>query len=374
MATVFLGIIGCDEEEDDDITDSDITINEDITTPTTWEADKTWIVSGNIMVHSDLTIEPGTTVYFKEGASLYVGAQEYGSILAVGEEDNPIIFTSASTNPGQGDWGQVHFGTNNSSTRTNLAYCQFKYGGYDECGMVELYETQIKMNNCTLSHAAYNGLIVGTEAKFISFSNNIISNCGTHPVKIDINAVHTIDTTCEITGTNSYGIEITESEIHGIYTWYPHESPYYVPYGIWIDASSNPAELTLKPGCILKMGPNMGINVGNYSYAKFIANGTLNNPITITSSAASPSAGDWSYIWFGTHTSQGTMLNYCNISYGGSEYDNGMIVLTETDNVSITNCNISYSDAHGIYLYLSNPTLLDNIFSNITRENIWIEE
>ena len=118
----------------------------------------------------------------------------------------------------------------------------------------------------------------------------------------------------------------------------------------------------------------MGINVGNYSYAKFIANGTLNNPITITSSAASPSAGDWSYIWFGTHTSQGTMLNYCNISYGGSEYDNGMIVLTETDNVSITNCNISYSDAHGIYLYLSNPTLLDNIFSNITRENIWIEE
>jgi hypothetical protein len=85
-------------------------VTQDITTNTTWTADKTYTLKGFIHVANGatLTIQPGTKIvgdFNTLGSSLFIlrGAK----INAVGTADNPIVFTS-SRPAGQrqpGDWG-----------------------------------------------------------------------------------------------------------------------------------------------------------------------------------------------------------------------------------------------------------------------------
>jgi hypothetical protein len=87
-----------------------VDVTQDITTNTTWTADKTYTLKGFIHVANGatLTIQPGTKImgdFNTLGSSLFVlrGAK----INAVGTADNPIVFTSSRA-PGQrqpGDWG-----------------------------------------------------------------------------------------------------------------------------------------------------------------------------------------------------------------------------------------------------------------------------
>lgn len=60
-------------------------------TPTTWTADKTWVVEGQVNVFADLTVEPGTTVRCgKYGRIEVLG----GKLSAAGTSENPIRFLS----------------------------------------------------------------------------------------------------------------------------------------------------------------------------------------------------------------------------------------------------------------------------------------
>lgn len=62
-----------------------------------------------------LTIEPGVELRFGQGGvftiqQLAVDLPSTGALVAVGTEDAPIVFTSASESPNAGDWLGVHFG------------------------------------------------------------------------------------------------------------------------------------------------------------------------------------------------------------------------------------------------------------------------
>jgi len=87
------------------------TVSGDITSDTTWTADKNWLMEGTIRVKSGatLTIEAGTTVYGEKASLGTLVIQQGGKIDAVGTADEPIVFTSELP-PGQrgaGDWGGV---------------------------------------------------------------------------------------------------------------------------------------------------------------------------------------------------------------------------------------------------------------------------
>jgi hypothetical protein len=88
----------------------ELEVTGDITTNTTWTADKTYLVKGFVHVtnNATLTIQAGTTVkgdYATEGSSLFIlrGAK----IQAVGTEQLPIVFTSSRPvgSRAPGDWG-----------------------------------------------------------------------------------------------------------------------------------------------------------------------------------------------------------------------------------------------------------------------------
>ena len=94
---------------------SEIEITGDITTNTTWTADKTYLLNGfvHVMDGATLTIEEGTTIYGKIGTKASLIVRKGGKLNAIGTATSPIVFTSEYTKPGSlqepaaGDWGGI---------------------------------------------------------------------------------------------------------------------------------------------------------------------------------------------------------------------------------------------------------------------------
>ncbi|MCX6639415.1 MAG: hypothetical protein NTW14_02880 [bacterium] len=84
---------------------------------------------------SNLTIEVGVKVLLGEGVSLII----QGDIIAIGTAENPIIFTSANSQPAPGQWGNLRFVTADTTLSydeqgnyikgSRLEYCIVEYGG-----------------------------------------------------------------------------------------------------------------------------------------------------------------------------------------------------------------------------------------------------
>jgi hypothetical protein len=84
------------------------------------EADVSWNVAsspyevvGDVIVRNDatLTIEPGVQIRFSPGTKLSVGTGSLGggTLVADGEQGNPISFTSRQGSPSPGDWVGISF-------------------------------------------------------------------------------------------------------------------------------------------------------------------------------------------------------------------------------------------------------------------------
>ncbi|MCK5822494.1 MAG: hypothetical protein KAG95_00720, partial [Bacteroidales bacterium] len=105
----------------------------------------------------------------------------------------------------------------------------------------------------------------------------------------------------------------TVTENITVNTTWKSSNTYIVDGNISVDG----ATLTIEPGTVIKFKENSELDIGySSSGSSLIANGTSDNPITFTSVADNPSAGDWDYIYFGDGATNSSM-SYCNISYGG---------------------------------------------------------
>lgn len=361
----------CDDEENTNH-GNNVIVDSDIDIATIWTSDKIWIVNAGIFVNADLTIEAGTVIKFRQNGSLNIGAGQYGSLLAIGTSEKPILFTSNAVNPAAGDWSTLYFGENNSSSQSSLSYCIIEYGGGDDDGMLGISGSAIKMNYCTLRHSAHQAINLDIDGEFVSCENNSISSSSGHPIVAYSTSVHTLGSTNQISAENGYGISIVGHDLMESVTWNKQDVPYILNEGLFIEYDQHTPELELAPGCTILFAANQRMVVGAYSYGKLVANGTPELPIIFGSAAGTPSAGDWSYIDFGEHTVAGTIMNHCYISYGGNDSDYGMINVMYTSNLTITNCTVSHSEAHGIYLEQSNPVMSANTFENIAGEDIFI--
>lgn len=84
-----------------------VLVTDVIAQPTTWTADKVWVLQDFIPVTSSgtLTIEAGTTILGEKGSALVV--EQGGKIIARGTRAKPIVFSSAQVvgRRRAGDWG-----------------------------------------------------------------------------------------------------------------------------------------------------------------------------------------------------------------------------------------------------------------------------
>ncbi len=118
------------------------------TKDSTWVADIQYLLSGRVLIgdgdkETTLTIEPGTVVMgnarLQDGAALII--QRNSKIMAQGEKDNPIVFTSSKKkgerNPG--DWGGIVINGNAPINLCEESDCESEgegqtgmYGGTDK--------------------------------------------------------------------------------------------------------------------------------------------------------------------------------------------------------------------------------------------------
>ncbi len=109
------GLTACGGDDNDkapvvqDGGSSAIEVTADVTTSTTWTADKTYTLRKHVFVRdgATLTIEPGTVIQGSRGSSLVVTST--GKVNAAGTAAAPIVFTSAQPAGyrAPGDWGGV---------------------------------------------------------------------------------------------------------------------------------------------------------------------------------------------------------------------------------------------------------------------------
>jgi len=84
-----------------------VTISTDITSNTTWTADKEYTLQGFIYVTNcaTLTIQPGTVIKGDKGSKGALIVTRCAKLIADGTKDNPILFTTNDPNPSYGSWG-----------------------------------------------------------------------------------------------------------------------------------------------------------------------------------------------------------------------------------------------------------------------------
>jgi len=333
-----------------------------VTRAATWSSIGAPYVIANeqyIQVDADLTIAAGTTVLFEPHSMLEVGYSEYASLKAVGTAQAPITFTSASANPQPGDWYGIQFYSKNSSTTSELTFCTIEYAGTQSYPALFIGDTQVKLNDCTVAKGQYYGVEVDGNAKFTQCMRNTIKEFGNHPMRVDVNAVYTIDASNTILSDGNFGVYIPNYDLTGTVTWNKHEVPYFVEFIRF----NNNAVLTIAPGTTVKFMAEGYFEVGYDAYGKLIAEGTANDPITFTSAASSPSAGDWGGLQFYSQTSAGTKLNNCLVAYAGYPgYDTGAIYINECGSaISLANTQIAHSNACDVYVYYSATPAMVNV-------------
>lgn len=97
-----------------------IEIYSDITTNQIWTADNIYYVTAYVNVQALLVIEPGTVIYFAwDYGSLFVN--NGGTLISVGEPDNPITYTS-DIEYGWGDYYCAIFVEETASPSTRIVY------------------------------------------------------------------------------------------------------------------------------------------------------------------------------------------------------------------------------------------------------------
>ena len=148
--------------------DGTIEVSSDITTNQIWTAGNTYYITADISVQALLVIEPGTTVMFSSGTSMYVN--NGGTLISAGTPDNPIIYTSDSLDPWYGDYYAAIVVEETASASTKITYNYIEYAEIGIWVMNNRLDSPIE-NNYLYSNS-YGILEYGTEHTDIY--NNLI--------------------------------------------------------------------------------------------------------------------------------------------------------------------------------------------------------
>lgn len=164
-------------------------VDSDIIDNTVWDTDTVRLMTVvNVHKNATLTISPGTRI---EGSKEFAWTRlhVYGKIIAVGTDDQPIIFDIEANDSQAQSWRGIRFNPNDSSINildTSLfQFCTFKntssslsgnyqYGGTIYCGL----NYNVKFSNCTFQTgtAKYGGFIYSGDSSYLSIEKSSFIN------------------------------------------------------------------------------------------------------------------------------------------------------------------------------------------------------
>lgn len=346
-----------------------IVINENITEDTVWEDvfedDRPdYHVTGNIDVAAVLTVMPGVIVEVDQGLGIEITSN--GVLIADGASDNHITFTSSNT-AGNVKWQGLYIVSGDQ--RNALNNVSVEYGGSDD--YIYVYNSineyvpanvslgdnaKISITNSSIAESSGAGIVASPNAEILSFGNVEVTNNDSYAVLVHPNVIEVFDNTSSFSGNGTNGVVFYQGELTNgsESTWAPlAEGIAY--YGLGELTVSN--LLTIDAGVEIQMEQELFISIS--SDGGFIANGTVNDPITFTAINASNGLR-----WGGLYVNSGdsrNILNNVNIAYGGGKragyiydginaYVEANVYIDENAVLNIENTTISNSTSYGLVI------------------------
>lgn len=342
-----------------------------------------YIIANNVEVNANLTIKPGVTLMFKNGAGLQVNSS--GSLTAIGASGNVVLFTSESGK--RSAWNGIAVLSN--SAKNILSYCKIEHGGAaGKYGMGDVVvggdgkAAQVEITNCEITASGTDGIVLAEGSRLNGFSGNKIHTNTGFPVSMHITDAGLIN------DLNTYvnnGKEFIKVEGNGLQvitkaiTLKKLKESFLITGSIVAGNNFNVAA-----GSRIYMDNNAEIIIdGVAGSGSFSAVGSANSPISIA--AIYNGTGIWNNIRFRSSDSNNNRIEYCTISGGGatgSSLAEGMISVVNdqngSSNIIIRHSTIINSAALGIYIESANSAynsdiISGNTFSNNVKGNVHFE-
>ena len=141
-------------------------------------------------------------------------------------------------------------------------------------------------------------------------------------------------------------------------------SPYLVTGNLRVNQG---VQLTIKPGVLVRFDAGLALRVEG----TLVARGTASQPITFTSSAGAPTAGDWGYIHFTDASADaafdanwnytgGSIMEYAIVEYGGGLSGAPAALRLESAAPYIRNATIRNNARRGLYVSGASPRIIGN--------------
>lgn len=333
-----------------------------------------YLVTGDVNVLAELTIEPGVIIHFTEGKTMSISSA--GVIKAEGTAADSIVMTS-SNKAGEVLWKGLYIASPSALNKlkyVDLSYAgssNFNFTGDDYKAGVGVESTgNISIENSSFSNNDGYAVYVDDQGGQLNvFENNAISD-NENGVAIWAEEVSDINGTSLINNNQIADVEIFSSSLEEstTATWnaLQNGAAYTVSGGITING-----DLTLSPGVNLEMDEDVQLTVNG----SLIADGTSDNRITLTSKSADQGIL-WKSLYFASSDSR-NKLNYVDVSFAG----NSNINFTGTDykaavgieangKVSVTNSTLNDNDGYALYMD-DQGGQLEDFFDNSFARNEW---
>ena len=337
-----------------------------------------YTIANNIQVNANLTIKPGVTVAFKDGAGIQVNEQ--GSLTAIGANGNVILFTSATDK--RSGWKGITI--LNSNARNVISYCRVEQGGAansfgtgniivgskDKTGEVEISYSEI-------TASGNNGILIAEGSKVHGFTGNKIHTNSSFPVSMHITDAANMTDGNQMVNNGKEFIQVTGDARFTITKEISlkklNES--FLVSGMIVAGN----KFCVAAGSRVYMDNGAEIIIDGYTgQGTFCAIGSASSPISIA--AIYNGTGMWKNIRFRASESNQNRIEYCTISGGGASdgsHAQGMISVVDNATIVIRNSTIINSAATGIYLEANaaynNDILSGNTFSNNVLGNVHFE-
>jgi hypothetical protein len=327
-----------------------------------------------------LSLEAGTVIKLEERATIKVRSN--CCLKAKGSLEKRVIFTSLNNTPAPGNWKYIAV---HDEASVDFDNCVFEYGGFsdqsasNQAMFILNNVEQSSFENCIFRFSEGPAIMfyqsgIG-QAGFTKFSNNVFTNLENAAISGSISAMSSIERNNQF---NQFPILIQESTIEGGNVHLNKLDTEYFANSMIMIGGAETAILEIEPGVKMNFdGGGFWVGSSNKQLGKLIALGTNEEPVILTSSKQNPAHGDYSGVYFGPGTVEGSILKNCMLNYGGNintaEYYSSIKIIGFRNSVTIENCAISYSRGYGILISGgANPYLINNsYFDNLQGEVLY---
>lgn len=340
----------------------------DVSAHEIWRAeDGVHVIDADVNVRDGavLEIEPCAVVQVAKNAGLRVAfpiTPNKGSLIAEGTEKKPIRFE------GEG-WTSIRV---QAPGTASLAHVTLDGGGIDIFGdRAGEIDRGVKLDHVTVKKAAVS--ISGFAGLAAGSTDLVIEGAPEFPLTIGESAIGDVPSG-RYTGNGKDLILIEpESNLLESATMHDRGVPYRIGTTPGIDnlvvnsGSGKPAAvLTIEPGVTIQFlaGSGFEIEHATGSFAAtgaIVAVGTKDKPITFTSAAAAPKAGDWKGLWFGGQPLAENRLENVRIEYTGAdcgcilntcsmitESEGAIIMTAQPKSMFVHSTTIAHASSHAI--------------------------